>query len=67
MAHDALDRIIALGIRPVWLEDFDEELVFVRDCNVALIDFRISRTEAARSLRDLLGISCSCLERREPA
>lgn len=60
-AIDPLDQLASLGVRMVWLEDFNEELVLVDDCKIALIDIRVPRFEAAKALRDLLGVSCGCL------
>lgn len=63
---DPLDHLIARGVRVVWMEQFDDEVVLVDD-SIALVDTNVSRLEAARSLRCLLGISCACFESSEIA
>jgi len=64
--HDPLDHVAEHGCcRIVWMEDFDNQLFFVDNCNVALIDRQIPRRDAARLLRDLLGLPCLCHDERE--
>lgn len=52
--RDPLAAIVAQGIRVVWMEDFDYQTVFVDGYDIALIDHRIRRIDAALSLMELL-------------
>lgn len=61
-ARDPLDRIIEMGYRVVWMEDFERRVVVVDDYDIALIDHAVPRRAAARSLRRLLGLPCLCCE-----
>ena len=53
-SHDPLAPALDRGIRVVWMEDFDYQVVIVEGFDVALIDYRIRRRDAANSLMELL-------------
>jgi len=57
---DPFDKFAELGYRIVWMEDFEDQVYFVDDVDVALIDRSIPRITAARTLRELLGLPCLC-------
>lgn len=62
---DPIDFIAALGVRIVWMEDFDHRVYLVDGLNVALIDHRVPRSDAASCLLELLAAPTPGLDQRD--
>lgn len=63
--HDPLDTIRQMGIRIVWMEDFDYRVYYVDGVDVALIDRLVPRQDAADCLLRLLARPLPDLDQRE--
>lgn len=55
--HDPFDIISALGLRVVFVPDFDDQVVLVRDAKILMVDPMLDRQSAADVALSLLGPS----------